>query len=599
MSAIPSGRAYHTMKISPKQLFTHRSRGLSKKRTTAEAGSARAVPADPKASRKSVPGIWESRMEPFLAKHARLLVACLVLIGAGRIVSTYNVFASTSDEPGNIACGVEYLAKHVYRYETQHPPLTRAMIAMLPYLAGMRPRGNPSFQLEAWDQITYEHHPQLTLTRMRLGNLPFFAMGCVVVFLWARRYFGPACGVIATSLFTMIPAVLAHAGLATTDIGLAVCLTAAYLAMLVWVEEPTARHGVVFGFCMALAMLCKFTALGFFPGGAALALAGFLAAERPGWERLAKLARERAASFAIAVSVCVVTIWAAYFFSFGKVPEWNVSLPAWEYFDGIRVAMLHNRDGHPAWLLGEAGQYGWWYYFPVALAVKTPLAFLLLLAAGMVVCWRERRRAAYFAPAAFALGVLLPAMAGNVNIGVRHVLPVYLAFSVVAALGLAALARLGTRSAWAGAAAGVLVLWLAGTGALHHPDYIPYFNELAGSRPDHILCDSDYDWGQDTKRLAARLKQLGATQVNYGYVNSGDHAYLEAFPGLPPIRSIHPLEPAEGWTAVCPTLDHATQYGLEYRYPNLRPWYSYLPVKERVGTIELYYLPPGSLAGKR
>jgi hypothetical protein len=74
--------------------------------------------------------------------------------------------------------------------------------------------------------------------------------------------------------------------------------------------------------------------------------------------------------------------------------------------------------------------------------------------------------------------------------------------------------------------------------------------------------------------------------------------FLEIYPGLPPIRNIHPVQPAEGWTAVCPTMDHATQYGLEYRYPNLKPWYTYLPVQERVGTIDLLYLPPGSLAGK-
>jgi hypothetical protein len=316
-------------------------------------------------------------------------------------------------------------------------------------------------------------------------------------------------------------------------------------------------------------------------------------------DRLRQLVRERASSFAIAVGVCLFTVWAAYFFSFGKVPFWNVSLPAWEYFDGVHVALLHNSGGHPAYLLGEARSYGWWYYFPVALGVKTPLALLVLLGVGMGVCWRNRRRAVFLMPLAFSLGILLPAMSGNVNIGVRHVLPVYLAFSVMASLGLVQLASVSNRRAWAGAAALALVLWLCAAGALHHPDYIPYFNELVQGQPDRVLCDSDYDWGQDAKRLAARLRQLGATQVNYGYVDSPDNAFLETYPGLPQIKNIHPLHPAEGWTAVCPTMDHATQYGLEYRYPNIRPWYTYLPVKERVGTIDLFYLPPGSLDGKR
>jgi hypothetical protein len=70
---------------------------------------------------------------------------------------------------------------------------------------------------------------------------------------------------------------------------------------------------------------------------------------------------------------------------------------------------------------------------------------------------------------------------------------------------------------------------------------------------------------------------------------------LEAYPGLPPIRPIHPLEAAEGWTVVSPTMHRTTQYGLEYRYPDLYPWFEALTPKERVGTQVLYYIPPGSL----
>ena len=67
-----------------------------------------------------------------------------------------------------------------------------------------------------------------------------------------------------------------------------------------------------------------------------------------------------------------------------------MTLPAPEFFDGIRAAMFHNQNGHPAYLLGQFGTHGWWYYFPVALAVKTPLAFLALLGLGVYVCWRRR-----------------------------------------------------------------------------------------------------------------------------------------------------------------------------------------------------------------
>src|SRR5207248_11542655 len=107
--------------------------------------------------------------------------------------------------------------------------------------------------------------------------------------------------------------------------------------------------------------------------------------------------------------------------------------------------------------------------------------------------------------------------------------------------------------------------------------------------------DSDYDWGQDTKRLARRLRELGASQISFGSLGAVDDQYLQVFPGLPPVRKINPLQPAEGWTAVNPTIARATQYGLNYRYPNLQPWFEYMQPKERVGTIRLYYVAPGSL----
>src|SRR5271169_6317284 len=126
------------------------------------------------------------------------IALAFVAIAVIRIVSTYHVFASTSDEPAHIACGLEYVANHIYRLETQHPPLARAFVALLPYLSGTRPRGHNNFQQEGWDLITYERHPDDTMTRMRLGVLPFFVLACLVTFFWTRRYFGPAAAAIAT-----------------------------------------------------------------------------------------------------------------------------------------------------------------------------------------------------------------------------------------------------------------------------------------------------------------------------------------------------------------------------------------------------------------
>jgi len=528
---------------------------------------------------------------PVLQKRPLPLALCLIAIACVRIAATWTVFANTGDEPSHVACGLEYLADRVYRLETQHPPLARAMAALGPYLYGARPRGLGDHVREGMAIINYQGHPELILNLMRAGVLPFFFVASLVVFFWARREFGEAVAVVATGLFTLLPPVLAHAGLACTDMALAASVGVAFLAAIGWARTPTWQNGLLLGAASAMAALSKFTSIGYLPAAAAFALLFYVAIERPGMSRLAAQARERAATFGLAAGTGTLLVWAAYWFSFGKPAGWNFALPAPEFFDGIRCALHHNRIGHPAYLLGQFSNTGWWYYFPVALAVKTPLGFLALLGAGLYRCWMRRASLAYWLPVAFCLGILAPAMTANINIGVRHILPIYLGFAIVTALGVVHMAP----AKWPGWTAAALVLWTAASGAVSHPDYLAYFNELVRGEPDAVLIDSDYDWGQDTKRLARRLHELGVTEVSFGSLGAIDDRYLQVFPGLPKVKKINPIEPAEGWTAVNPTIARATQYGLNYRYPNLKPWFEYLEPKERVGTIRLYYVPPGSL----
>ena len=529
-------------------------------------------------------------MASFLERHSLAVAIAAVAVAALRIGAAYPETGLTWDEPAHVACGLEYLAQHVYRYETQHPPLARAMAAAGPYLEGVRPQGVADMYQEGVAMVYSKAHPGRTLTLMRLGILPFFFLACLVIHVWARHLFGNAVASLATALFTLLPPVLAHAGLATTDMALAACLSAAFLSLLLWAERPTWTRSLLLGAVTALALLSKFTTLGFLPAAAVLALMAHAAVERPTRQRLLTLAKERAPRFALAIAAGGLVIWAAYWFSFGKVPGWSISLPAPELFDGVRSAFQHNAGGHLEYFLGEVRRTGWWYYFPVVLAVKTPIAFLLLTGVGAWVCFAKRKQTVYWLPPAFSLGILLPSMTSHVNIGVRHILPVFAGFSIVAALGVSRL----MAGRWTAIAAGVLVLWMAVSGALAHPDYLAYFNELAGDRPERILADSDLDWGQDTVRLARRLRQLGANGVSYTTLNLLDDR-LRAWPGFPPVKPINPLKPAEGWTAVGPTLWLVRQYGLDHRYANLEPWFAYLKPVEKVGATYLYYVRPGSI----
>ena len=82
----------------------------------------------PEASAAAAPAL-----RSWLERHSLAVALALILIATLRIVSTYTVFNHTSDEPNHIACGMEWLDKGTYTYETQHPPLARIAAALGPF----------------------------------------------------------------------------------------------------------------------------------------------------------------------------------------------------------------------------------------------------------------------------------------------------------------------------------------------------------------------------------------------------------------------------------------------------------------------------------
>ena len=233
---------------------------------------------------------------------------------------------------------------------------------------------------------------------------------------------------------------------------------------------------------------------------------------------------------------------------------------------------------------------GWWYFFEVALAVKTPLAFLILLGFGVAPALRRQPRYRRpWLPLAFAGGILLVGVFSRINIGLRHVLPVYIGFAVLAAVAVVRLLELTETRKWVRIALPLLVVWLAGSSLLSHPDYLAYFNELGGSEPEKILVDSDLDWGQDLKRLAARLHEVGAREVAFLPLTLGD---LEHEMGLPPIQGMDVQRPSRGWNAVGVTCWKELRLGLGDKHPEAALWPDRIEPTERVGkSILLYYFP--------
>lgn len=515
-----------------------------------------------------------------IERHGHWLALALVLVATLRIAATYTVLNHTHDEPAHVAAGMEWLEKGAYRFEHQHPPLTRVMAALLPRLDGAHLWGREGMWNEGVAILYRSGGYERTLSLARAGNLIFFWVACLVVFVWARRFFGTVAGVCALLLFTLVPPVLGHAGLATTDMGLTAMTGAALLSTLLLLEQPSLWRGLLWGACLGLGVVSKFSFLPFYPSclaaGAVFHYWRTRADVQPGPGRLW-------APMVAGLGVALALIWAVYRFSYGPTP-YGVPLPFPELFRGIEEVRNHNRAGHAAYLLGQQSSDGFWYYYPVVLAVKTPLAFLALTGLGGLAAWRSRRFH-HLMPLAFACGVLWFAFTSNINIGIRHVLPLFVVFAVLAGWGLANAVADGR--VWMTRLAMGLLLWLTLASAWIHPDYIAYFNELTGDAPEEVLVDSDLDWGQDVKRAGQFLRGAGAPWVAY---QPFVLAHEEEAHGFPPIVAFDSANPTPGWNLVSATVWKALRFGQK---PGTPVFPDRLKPRQRAGRgMLLYYIPP-------
>lgn len=578
----------------------------------------------------------------FQARPQLCAVVALLLLSAiavGRVVATYRVFNQTSDEGAHLAAGMEWLDAGVYMFETLHPPLARVAVALGPYLSGLRLTGEADVWAEGNNLLHARNRYLYNLALARLGVLPFFLLAIALVWLWSRRMVGDAAAIMATALFTTLPPVLAHAGLATTDMSLAACLAAWLLAFQAWLEKPSdglgpalvsghagpsfipgrastwrPKSSAALGLWTGLALLSKFSALIFLPCCAVALLAWrWVVSDRatePG-DRTSKRVTGQAAVIAL---VAFLVIWGGYRFSFrllanepGVHPEIGrfigktgrlhdtayfiaekIPIPAGQFLLGIKDVVVKNRQGHVSYLLGEVRVTGWWYYFPVAIAVKTPLPFLVLAAAGLVLLLRRSVREKEWrllAPGVASAAIVLACLPSSITIGLRHVLPIYPLLAIPAGFAAVTLWKSSRPRLLGRVTVMALLLWQAGASVAAHPDYLAYFNELAGRQPDRILVGSDLDWGQDLLRLSADLRSRGIQKVNLAYYGTADLTRH----GLPAFQVLPPYRRATGWIAISEISLKTGNGRAPYDgYAWLR---AYKPVALVGRSIRLYYLP--------
>ena len=505
-----------------------------------------------------------------------LVLGAVVGLGCVRIVATYDDFWQTWDEPAHLAAGLQWWEHGRITYERLHPPLGRIAMAAGPYFAGLR--GTPGATDHWSDGNAFLHAGGLyerNLALARLGVLPFFVLASLVVAAWARHCAGEIPALVAAFLFTLLPPILAHGGLASLDMACAALVAAGLYALFRWLEQPGWRNATVFGLSAGLAITAKFSAIAFLAaGGAAVCLAWFLARRGAKTSVVIPTLRGTVFSLLLTAAVCLVSVWAVYRFSFGTIVQGGpggelesvlagmgplspaarsvtkvLPLPALDFFWGLfDVVYFRRGEGHLAWFLGSVGKEGWWLFYPVLLAVKTPVSFLLLVAAGCAASWQARGVCPVFVPLFAAAAIVLAGIFFTPHNGLRQILSVYPLLAVVAGAGSAWLWKTARHPRFGRAASILLVVSCTASSFAAHPDYLAFFNVFAGSKPEAIAADSDLDWGQDLRRLAMACERRNIDRLNIRY-NGSKGISLARFP-LPATIDLSPHTRVEGWVAI-------------------------------------------------
>ncbi|GAA0794412.1 glycosyl transferase [Spirilliplanes yamanashiensis] len=437
-----------------------------------------------------------------------LVVAALLGGMAAAMVTTAVRQTPTIDEPVYVATAVVYTEQHSLRYNPEHPPLGKLIVA-----AGLAFTGahlDPDFrgnQTALGRRLLYEsgHDPHRLMLAARLPVIALTLLFGLVVFLFARDLTNPVGGLLACALYAFSPDVVAHGSLATLDVP-----AAGFLLTSVWLlwraTERPALHLALAGAALGAACATKASMLVAVP--VLLALAAWRGGRRRWW---------LAGVFAAAA---VAVVWASYL-AVDPQLRWTPppNLPAVPglrglaldllpfpraYADGMRIQLGFEDRTYGGFLFGREYRGSLWYYLPAAVLVKTPLGALALWAAGAVtlLAVRRLRPAAPFVLAPAAV-LSVAAVFGARDYGTRYVivLPMFLAVAAAAVVLL--------RWRWAPAAAAALAGFVAVSSALTFPHYLPYANEAFGgpARTSRHLHDSNVDWGQDLGLLAAHLRE--------------------------------------------------------------------------------------------
>ncbi len=559
-------------------------------------------------------------------------LALLLALGHAWLATTaMREKSTTSDEIAHVTGGYTFNHWGDYRLQPENGNLPQRWEALPATLAGEKfpPLTDDSWRkADVWltgYKFFYQSGNDHTamLRSARAMNSLFGAATALLVFFWSYRLWGTLGSLVSLGFCILCPTMLAHSGLATSDM----CMTFFLLLALgaYWHHLHTNSWRALLGSTVVfgLAGVAKYTSVLLLPMALLLALVRLT---QPGAMSLGAWTAPRLPgklgliilSLLVHGLGVVAFIWAFFGFHFSAfnpaLPAGGFNYPwammlsyggvkaqfielcrAWHllpegYLYGLAFVLKH-AEARGAFLDGDYSIYGWVSFFPKAFFYKTPLSLLTALFASAALL-AIRLRPASFAQLRPRLERVAPllvlfvvywifSLTSHLNIGHRHILPTYpVLYIFCGALGWAA-ARAWTASHAAGRlavlATTALLGWHATVAAGIYPDYLAYFSPLVGGPAEGYrhLVDSSLDWGQDLpglkKWLTANRRPGEPVYLSYFGTGEPDYYHIDAvrMAMLPDFDRPHP------WFWCEPGLYAISASMLQHVYMPLRgPWTS-------------------------
>lgn len=524
--------------------------------------------------------------------NTKFLAICIVWFSVFLAISSVWDDSIIVDEVPHIGAGYSYLVKQDMRLNPEHPPLAKDLAAIPLLFLNLK---QSVFETKQW--LT-DINGQWEFGRFLIFNagndadqikhfakipmLIFFIFSAILIFQWTRKLYGNTGALMATVLFSFSPTVLAHTRFVTTDVPALFGIIFATYFFIRYLKVPTGKNLIIAGVAFGIALITKFSTFLLIPFlGLTALIFGFIKIEGSYGERFIVAIKHGFMSVFVFFIGLLIIVWPVYYLHVYNYPPerqksdteqllnsygnryfadpvvWAADKPIIraldQYFLGLLMVTQRATGGNTTYFLGEVSMHGWHKYFPIVYFIKEPLAWwglviIALLAiitkiksltfkVSSIIEWARK----HFEELAMLLWIIIYwtiSVKGNLNIGGRHLLPVY-PFTIILVSGQLTKVINYVKNHfpvespqtwlavfWPGLI-GILLSWYVYENLNVYPYYLTYFNQVAGgpTRGYRYVVDSNLDWGQDLLRLKNWLNQNSISKIEFDYFGWADPSY--------------------------------------------------------------------------